>query len=186
VDIHSAKQKLIDKKLSFVEGWHFRSFDTTERLRQHYQDVFEPAIDKQKFLSAYKVKDVPGRFNIAVHIRRGDYKYYRDGLYHYNDGQYISLLQSFLQVIQSEDVHIVVFSNDRDLPYQKYFQSFRSIAFSKENEFVDYFLMSNCNLIIGPPSTFSLWASYIGEVPYYHIKDPEKPIALKDFEICGG
>ncbi len=180
------KNKLIRKSITFVEGWQFRSFETTIRFRSHYQVVFDPMIDKQKFLKLYKYDKFSDQYNIAVHIRRGDYQYYKHGQYLYSDDQYIAALHSLLASISERNPHLVIFSNDRQLSRESYQKAFNSVTFSMENEFVDYYLMSKCNCIIGPPSTFSLWASYIGETPCYHIKNPEKMISPDDFQICSG
>ena len=43
--------------------------------------------------------------------------------------------------------------------------------------------MSMCDYLIGPPSTFTSWASFIGNVPTYHIKNKYKKIELSDFVL---
>ena len=39
----------------------------------------------------------------------------------------------------------------------------------------DLHLMSRCEFIIGPPSTFSLWASFMGQVPLCIVRDARQP-----------
>lgn len=44
--------------------------------------------------------------------------------------------------------------------------------------------MSKCDYLNGPPSTFTLWASYMGRVKYYQIKDNTGNIYINDFSYC--
>jgi len=43
-----------------------------------------------------------------------------------------------------------------------------------------------CDYLIGPPSTFTLWASYVGKVKYFHLKNKSGEIAIDDFVKCVG
>ena len=36
---------------------------------------------------------------------------------------------------------------------------------------------------MGPPSTFTIWASYIGDVPLYHIYNKDDIINVSNFNI---
>ena len=51
------------------------------------------------------------------------------------------------------------------------------------NEIEDLITLSQCDYLIGPPSTFNIWASFYGEVPTYHIEDSEFEFELNDFRI---
>jgi hypothetical protein len=42
----------------------------------------------------------------------------------------------------------------------------------------DFLCLSMCDLIIGPPSTFSGAASFAGDVKWYQIKDKESPFDI--------
>jgi hypothetical protein len=41
--------------------------------------------------------------------------------------------------------------------------------------------MSLCDAIIGPPSTFSQWASFMGRVPRLQIKSRDQVVREEDF-----
>lgn len=43
--------------------------------------------------------------------------------------------------------------------------------------------MSQCDYLIGPPSTFTGWASYIGNVPLKYIESKNIDFTLEDFKI---
>ena len=84
--------------------------------------------------------------------------------------------------LQGKEVVFVVFSNEK----VKFTIESTNIIYSENKWYVDHYLMSQCNYLIGPPSTFSLWASYVGKTPYYHIKDVIEDISLNNFKCCTG
>jgi hypothetical protein len=54
---------------------------------------------------------------------------------------------------------------------------------NEERHFVeDLYLLAKCDYIIGPPSTFSLWASFYGSKPLYMIRDLETNITDEIFK----
>ena len=50
-------------------------------------------------------------------------------------------------------------------------------------DILDLHTLSLCDMIIGPWSTYSRWASFIGEVPLCFIKDKEQILKKEDFSI---
>jgi hypothetical protein len=54
--------------------------------------------------------------------------------------------------------------------------------FNEERHFVeDLYLLSKCDYIMGPPSTFSGWASFYGNVPLYMLKEIDTKISDEIF-----
>ena len=176
---------ILKRKTLYCKGWLFRSYDTTLKYRSFYQKMFDPDIDKQFFQEKYLKRSHEDQIIIGVHIRRGDYKSYSGGIYYYDDITYIEKTKQLISVL-NRDYKILIFSNDDDLNHEEYNQKLKNVIISKNSAIADHFLMSKCDYIIGPPSTFSLWASYIGESPYYHIKNTKDKITLSEFEICNG
>ena len=43
--------------------------------------------------------------------------------------------------------------------------------------------MANCDYLIGVESTFALWASFYGKVPYFSIRDKDQKITQNSFKI---
>jgi hypothetical protein len=166
------------------EGWEFRSSETARKYRSTYREIFDPAIDKDFFTGKY-LKRSNGEPAIAVHIRRGDYKEHLNGRYFYDDLVYINKIQQLVDCLKKE-CRIIVFTNDPELDTSIYKKHFSNILFSDNSPMVDHYLMSKCDYIIGAPSTFSIWASYIGDTPCYHIYDPNAPLEPAKFEIYEG
>lgn len=45
----------------------------------------------------------------------------------------------------------------------------------------DLYALSRCNYIMGPPSTFTMWASFIGDVPLRIVKYSNENIERDEF-----
>jgi Glycosyl transferase family 11 len=180
------EKTILNSKILFCDGWFFRSFATTVKYRTYYQNIFNPNIDKEYLLETYLRKANPEEVIIGVHIRRGDYKYYTNGIYYYNDNTYINKIYQLITCLNIDNYKIILFSDDQTLNIEEFKKNFKKVIISKGIETVDHFLMSKCDYIIGPPSTFSLWASYIGETPFYHIRNADDNISLDKFTVCNG
>jgi hypothetical protein len=48
---------------------------------------------------------------------------------------------------------------------------------------VDLYALTGCDYVLGPPSTFSQWASFYGNKPLYHLRDHDVQIELDKFAV---
>ena len=163
--------EMIKRKLLFCNGLFFRSFETTEKSRKLYQKVFEPAIDREKLKHEWLTKLDEDEKIVAVHIRRGDYKTFQNGLFYYDDDVYIDKMNRMSALLNNHS-RFIIFSNDHAMNRNLFTELPYKVDISYGSTVEDHYLMAHCDYIIGPPSTFSLWASYIGETLYYHIYNP--------------
>ena len=46
-------------------------------------------------------------------------------------------------------------------------------------------MMSQCDYLMGPPSTFTMWASFMGKVPLGIIRDRSQTLSMADFKYEG-
>ena len=108
------------------------------------------------------------RILVGVHRRHGDYKVYRSGKWFFHDPVYLRAITHFRDQLGSDDVEFVIASNE---PYDS--ASFRSTQFHRApgDMILDMYVLAGCDMIIGPPSTFSGWASFFGNKPLYQIND---------------
>lgn len=181
--------KNIHKKLIFVIDWThnnnkilYQGIDLEVKYKEEIKALFKnecPEIIEKYFPDKNKI-------TIGLHIRRGDYKYYKDGKYYYTDEVYQNAVKSFTENLNLKDFNIIIFTNDKDLDKEFYLKNFKNCFFSCEEFQIDYELMKNCNYLIGAPSSFTMWASYLGDVPLYHIKEKNKSVTRECFKICNG
>ena len=68
---------------------------------------------------------------------------------------------------------------------QKTSNFIKSDYISKGSWKEDQIILQNCDLIVGPPSTFTMWASYISQIPLIKINS-EKKYDFDNKLICKG
>jgi hypothetical protein len=184
--INLLKLSSIYKKV-YVEGWGFRAPKLTEKYQDTFvkkyslKEVYYKDNNLLKLLNSYKCED---SVTVGIHVRRGDYKSWRGGKYYFEDEvykKYMLDLKEKLQARYHKRCRFIIFSNGSTS-----FENDPETLISKEKWYIDHLLMSRCDLLVGPPSTFTLWASYIGKTKYYHILNIKEQIQIDDFRICRG
>ncbi len=99
-----------------------------------------------------------------------------NGKYFFDDDLYIKKIKEFLKSIPKGNYKFLICTNDDNLDLERYKKEFGEVIQSEEGPVEDQYLISQTNYLLGAPSTFSQWASVMGEVPYYHIYEPEETI----------
>lgn len=115
---------------------------------------------------------------IGVHIRQGDYAQHQNGRYFYTIEQYLEVMNSIIKTSQGNKVKFLICSNIQQNP--SLFDDFNCI-FAKGHLIEDLYALAECDYIVGPPSSYTMWASFYGERPLYMMRDVQKAINLKDF-----
>ena len=165
--LRKAKSKIV-----LVHGWLFRDAVNQKKHRSLLLNNWKPNLNFQETTDEYcnrykKEHDVL----IGVHIRAGDYKKFEGGKWFYTPNQYYDKMKELaaLEVFRDKKIAFVICSNEKNisLPETDMFS-----VFNEERHFVeDLYLLAKCDYIIGPPSTFSIWASFYGDVPLLMMND---------------
>lgn len=168
-------------RILIVQGWKDRY--AASYIDKHYatiKNIFQPAsVVMEEVDNVFKYQK-PGII-VGVHVRKGDYKNFKGGIYYYDTDIYCSFMKQ-MQDLLNEDgrkVNFFIFSNE---PVDEEIMSrFSLINFKGSDAITDLYSLSQCDYIIGPPSTFSQWASFMGRVPLKFIAHKQEKIALSDF-----
>ncbi len=120
---------------------------------------------------------------VGIHIRRGDYKDFAGGKYYFSDVKYLKLMNEFQANFPGKNIKFIICSNEKISPNN---YPFLKCTFSKGSFMEDLIILSKCDYLIGPPSTFSDWASFSGQVPIFHIYSKETELRLDEFATCHG
>ena len=116
----------------------------------------------------------------GVHIRKGDYKFWEGGKYFYSQEQYHQVMMNVKTLFPNRLVAFFISSNVAiDL---EAFTDCCCFNIPDSSSAKDLFGLSICDYIVGPPSTFSGWASYYGNVLLYFIESPEEKVSLSSFK----
>lgn len=177
------------KKIIYVRNWTYdnnqylyNSVDLEKKYLNEISKFFYHDISKIE--NQYFPSD--SSKTIGLHIRRGDYKTHNNGAYFYSDEILINTVKSVVKLFRIKSYSVIIFTNDPDLDKQKYINSLSHVVFSKEQFYIDYQLMAKCNYLVGPPSSFTMFTSLLGQVPTYHIYDSNHKVQKKDFIIFNG
>lgn len=181
--IKKAKSKLV-----LVHGWFFRDPANQKKHKALLLEIWKPnsnySINIENYFMRYK-RDHD--LVIGVHLRGGDYKKFEGGKWFYTPAQYYDKMKQLaeLNVFRNKRLAFVICTNEKNisLPATDNFS-----VFNDERHFVeDLYLLSKCDYIIGPPSTFSMWASFYGGVPLYMLKNINLTLDDNNFrpEIMG-
>lgn len=156
-----------DRKDIYFNGWFFRNHNGLEKYRTEIIEYFKPKSEIQEEINNKIIKLRDDYSNIiGVHIRRGDYKNIKRGLYCVASQRINEILHEYLVVFGKniENTYFIICSDEKiDLNY------FKGLNISQNygNSVSDLFLLSKTDLIIGSNSTYGAFASYYGNIPLF-------------------
>ena len=116
---------------------------------------------------------------IGIHVRLGDYKTYLDGKYYYTMEEYHIIMLQVKNIFKGKKIVFFISSNE-NIDFNV-FQGCNCINIPNSSAIKDLYGLSKTDFIIGPPSTFSAWASFYGDVLLYFVEDPEYKFSASDF-----
>jgi hypothetical protein len=168
------------KRLVLAQGWQFRAKSCFVKHAEQIREFFRPAEAHENKL-AEMLKRIRKECDvlIGVHIRLGDYRSFKGGKYFFEVDKYITLMRQAEELFGDGRVGFLVCSNERQ--DSEKFRDLR-VFFGTGQPLEDMYGLAGCDFIMGPPSTFSIWASFYGEVPLYQFEDVNRRLAREDFE----
>lgn len=191
-DCNFAEQvRIIEKHRNVVvSGWNVRFYELFLKYRGEICSLFafKSTISDKISTFMHEVEtesedannqSVTFKKNIrlGLHIRRGDYDTFKGGAYYFNNKTYAEHIRWFCGLLSNCDtVHVYISTNDITVSVET-FQSLCSdlpvkIHILGGNQAEDLCLLSKCDYIIGPPSTYSLVAAMYNDIPLYRIDVP--------------
>ncbi len=179
VDLEKCQEP--NSRLCFLQGWGIRADRLFFIHQQAIRDFFVPAPRFSVQLEHFFARHFQSSDTIiGIHIRQGDYRHFENGKYFYSIGQYAGLMRNALDLFSGKNIHFLVCSNsehqiEADLPGLR-------ITRGPGHELLDLYALSRCHYLIGPPSTYSMWASFFGNVPLCMVHNPNTSFLLSDFK----
>lgn len=178
-DTTELERRMEQSRLIVAEGWYARWYDLFLKYKGEIIRLFDFK-PKVKELAVRTLKEHGGACNLGVHIRRGDYRTWMGGRFFYSDEQYIGVIRQFCRLHSGTAVFIC--GNDPELDEEKYRSELGGrVCFAKGNPGEDLCLLSECDYLVGAPSTFTLTASMYHDTPLYWIEDPAAELTEESF-----
>lgn len=172
VDLRNARKATIQS----VDAWnhrHDKAFINKHILIIRSLFKFRPEV----YDSVNKHLGTFDGCTIGVHVRKGDYKDWRGGLYYYDNETYINVMLK-LKDIFGDKCRFLVCSNEK---FEIQADGIDSFQIENASAVLDLCALSMCDYIVGPPSTFSQWASFIGNKPLCYILFKDQIFKKEDF-----
>jgi hypothetical protein len=157
-------------KITFLSGWDICNWKLVEkhqetirlnlRINHKYMNISNSFI-----LEKRKKYDLL----IGVMVRQGDYKTWRNGQYYFSTQQYSSLIDHAAEVLQDRGrIGFIIASDEsQDLACfdNKNVHFTTGIAGGKGHYLESLSQLSLCDAVLSPPSSFSMWATFLGDIP---------------------
>lgn len=180
---HNKNWDSIFKFLGFTKGWQTRT--DTRYLQQtlpQLKQIFRPKDEiMQKVENIITCLREDCNIVIGVHIRRGDYATWHNGRFFYELEDYHKFMLRLKQLYKDKRVSFFISSNE-DFSLDV-FKDCNCMRFGLEpsGAILDLYTLSECDLIIGPFSSYSRWASFIGEVPLCFLETKDQQFTEDSF-----
>jgi len=161
------------------DGWLFRDFRSLQKHADLVRRFFVP-IDKHAGNVARLIAQARQGCDllVGVHIRQGDYRGWLNGRYYYTSEQYADLMSRFAQTLKGKRVKYLICSN---VAQNERLFAGMDYLMGTNHKVEDLYAFAQCDYLVGPPSTYTMWASFYGSVPLYTVQAPDAPLTVGDF-----
>lgn len=156
--------------LTIVHGWtELRDFEAMKKFGDRIREEFNHG--KHGVHGRERGK---GEVVVGIHKRRGDYRTWQGGKYFYGDEVWERVMKEM-----EEEIKVKVRGEGEEGVKVRFevFSDENAVRSAEE----DQDLMSQCDYLIGPPSTFTTWASFMGKVPLLHLMSADQTVRLSEF-----
>ena len=180
---HNKTWDRVFRWLGFTKGWQTRT--DTRYLRQtmpELKQIFRPKDEitrKTDGLLAEMRREAD--LVVGVHIRRGDYATWNDGHFLYELADYHRWMLQLQALYGDRRVSFFISSNEDFTTDVFTGCSCRRFTNEPSGAILDLHTLSQCDLLIGPFSSYSRWASFIGEVPLCFLESRDQVLTTDSF-----
>lgn len=169
------------RRLVLLQGWCFRDGAARQRQADAIRNYFRPLPKhRDNIAQAVAAARTDCDVLVGVHIRHGDYAKHLGGKYFYSLSQYAQAMQAMTQLLPGKKVRFLVCSN---VAIDEAEFGDLSVSMGPGHLLEDMYSFAECDYLIGPPSTYTMWASFYGEVPLHSIEDPHASFTLEEFKV---
>ncbi len=157
-------------------GWLFRSELLLSKYADVVRDHFRIApIHQQKVDRTLSTIRESADLIVGVHVRHGDYATFMNGKYYYSIKQYARMMKNIADQVPGRRVAFLVCSN---VPLDRREFGDLQVHFGPGHIIEDMYSFAQTDLLVGPPSTYTGWASFYGNVPLAVMHQADTPIDL--------
>ena len=181
LDSDEIQARLAGADRVFIHGWRFRAPASVQRQAAALRDYFRPVPELLRQAES-AVEPVRSRAGIlvGVHIRHGDYRTWKQGRFFFPSEAYARWMGSLKDQLAGSKAAFLVCSDE---PRTREEFPGLEVGFGAKSAVADLYALAKCDYIIGPPSTFTQWASFYGNRPLLYLESREEQVALDRFKV---
>lgn len=165
---------------AYVNGWLFRSPTLLTKHGQAIRDHFEIQPEHRARVTALMRTVRRGAdYVVGIHIRHGDYAKFENGRYFYSIRQYVAAMRQVQQKLADRKIAFLVCANAK-LDRRDF--GGLNVHFGTGHLIEDMYALAETDLLIGPPSTYTGWASFYGRTPLQVLETPDQKFDVSKIE----
>ncbi len=170
------------KSLRFIiiTHWLFRYYSGVIAHQQTIRKMlsFDEALSVKAKLFLLSTKNsFPLHTFFGVHVRKGDYATFFQGKFLWDDDVYYSKMKRLADQVKKP---VFIVCSNEEINFDNTFGL--QIVYTKGTPAEDIYLLSHCDYIVGPVSTFSSWAAFMGDTYLFHLQDKNEDVELSGFK----
>ena len=186
-DVHMNEEPFLERerrsRVLLCGVWAFRDREATRECADAIRRFFRPVAKWREPAESCVAAAREGADRlVAVHMRLTDYAKFNNGAYFYSPADYRRWMEQ-VATLHSGHTRFLVFSDETPPA-----EAFEGLDWRRGpgHPVSDMTAMSLCDAILGPPSTFSGWASFMGHVPRLQIKSRDQVVRSQHFRASIG
>lgn len=181
IDLANSKEAICITavKNTLLSGWGICDWKIVEKhqdkirkilkIRQKYNDISNLFIsDKRKEYD----------FIVGIMIRHGDYQTWGEGRYYYSIQQYVNWLNRLCEIFESRGKIGFIIASDSPQDLKSFGREnvhFTTGIAGSDGHYLESLLqLSLCDIVVSPPSTFTVWAAFLGNIPLLLLLKPKQ------------
>ena len=164
--------------LVVAKGWKVRAHAALKSRRDEVVRLFTPHSGIRAEVERHIAQARSGcDILVGLHVRRGDYANWLGGKFFYDLGAYADWLKTANALWPGKKVGFLICSNESvdDL------LRLPGVSAGPGAPITDLYTHAACDFLIGPPSTFTLWASYYGGAPLHMLMEKDQKLHIASF-----
>ncbi len=167
-------RQLIGSAVTTCAGWRVAGWEIFARHQDAVRPLFQPAREyaaaASGFLDALRSRH---GFILGLHLRQGDYHLWHDGRFLFPIEQYARWIRQALDLHAGRNPAVVAVS---DAPVTGLPPGLPVYRPAGRSGMADWTILSQCDVILGPPSTFSATAAFVGARPLWPLGQREQTL----------
>ncbi len=158
-----------NKEVTFLSGWNVCDWKLVEKHQQKIRDFLRIRQDYMNISNTFiSKKREEYDFLIGVMIRQGDYESWENGRYYFQANQYSKWLDQLSKIFSRHGKIGFIIASDtvqKSCDFNSQSIHFTTGIAGGSGHYLESLIqLSLCDIIVSPPSTFSMWAAFIGNI----------------------